>query len=112
LSLNSQYARKLAENGCQVIIPTIVSREAFGSGSKRMQRYTNQPHREWIYRQAYTFGRHIIGYEVQKVLSAVDWFASQNEELPLNIGVVGWGEGALLGFYSAALDSRIEVALV
>ena len=35
---------------------------------------TDQPHREWIYRQAYQMGRHIIGYEVQKVLAAVDWF--------------------------------------
>ena len=34
---------------------------------------TNQPHREWIYRQAYHMGRHVIGYEVQKVLAAVDW---------------------------------------
>ena len=38
---------------------------------------TNQPHREWIYRQAYQMGRHVIGYEVQKVLAAVDWIEKQ-----------------------------------
>src|SRR5690606_16437626 len=30
----------------------------------------------------------------------------------LPIGVAGWGEGGLLGFYSAAVDTRIDVALV
>ena len=55
--------------------------------------YTNQTHREWIYRQAITFGRHVIGYEVQKVLAAVDWFARQDAGKPLPVGVVGWGEG-------------------
>jgi hypothetical protein len=35
---------------------------------------TNEPHRELIYRMSYQMGRHIIGYEVQKVLAAVDWF--------------------------------------
>ena len=35
---------------------------------------TNMPHREWLYRQAYEMGRHLIGYEIQKVLALVDWF--------------------------------------
>jgi hypothetical protein len=107
-----QYARQLAENGCQVVIPTIIDRKRTGSGSQRMDRFTNQPHREWIYRQAFTFGRHVIGYEVQKILAAVDWFANQVVDLPSKIGVVGWGEGALLGFYGAAIDPRIDVALI
>lgn len=46
-----QYAGHLAENGCQVIIPTIIDRSDTGSGSAVLDRYTNQPHREWIYRQ-------------------------------------------------------------
>jgi dienelactone hydrolase len=112
LQESRQYARILAENGCQVIIPTIIDRSNHGSGSERMNRYTNQPHREWIYRQAYTFGRHIIGYEVQKIRAALDWFEHLNKTEPLKIGVIGWGEGALLGFYSAAVDTRINVAYI
>ncbi|HEU4609169.1 MAG TPA: hypothetical protein VFS31_13725, partial [Chitinophagaceae bacterium] len=112
LPSESQYARHLAENGCQVIIPTIINRSDSGSGSARLQRYTNQPHREWIYRQAYTFGRHIIGYEVEKILAVVNWFDEQNKNSDLPIGIAGWGEGGLLGFYSAAIDTRIDVALV
>lgn len=107
-----QYARRLAENGCQVIIPVLINRTATGSGSTRMGRFTNQPHREWIYRQAYTFGRHVIGYEVQKIMAVVNWFDLQNKELDAPIGLVGWGEGALLGFYSSALDSRVDATLV
>src|SRR5262249_21884477 len=79
--------------------------------------FTNQPHREWIYRQSYEMGRHIIGYEVSKIQAAVDWFdheaqSSGNKTHGLKTGVAGYGEGGLLAFYTAALDSRIEATLV
>ena len=69
---------------------------------------TNQPHREFIYRMAYQLGRHIIGYEVQKVLSLVDWMSLS--EIP--IGVIGYGEGGLVAFHSAAVDARIQATAV
>jgi dienelactone hydrolase len=74
-------------------------------------RITDQPHREWIYRQAYQMGRHVIGYEVQKVLGAVDWFARRRRD-NAKIGVVGYAEGGLIAFYAAAVDPRIDAALV
>ncbi|MBI4622031.1 MAG: dienelactone hydrolase family protein [Verrucomicrobia bacterium] len=107
-----QFARRLAEGGCQVVVPTLISREPVFSGNAALKLHTNQPHREWIYRQAYTFGRHVIGYEVQKILAAVDWFNRQNSTRRAPIGVVGWGEGGLLAFYSAALDPRIDAVVV
>lgn len=110
-----QFARRLAENGCQVIIPTLASRADTFSGSARLNRFTNQPHREWIYRQAYELGRHVIGYEVQKVLAAVDWFEGQvaGKDAPvIETGVVGYGEGGLLALYSAAIDPRIDACFV
>lgn len=102
------WAKRLAESGCVVIIPTLVDRQDAFSGNAAIKRFTNQPHREWIYRQAYQMGRHIIGYEVQKVLAAVDWLASQN----LKPGVVGYAEGGLIAFYAAAIDARIASTLV
>jgi hypothetical protein len=72
------YARRLAENGCQVLVPTLVDRTDTFSGSDVAKAYTNHPHREWIFRQSFVLGRHPIGYEVQKVLAAVDWFERQN----------------------------------
>jgi len=106
-----QFARRLAENGCQVLVPLLINREDTFSGVPGIG-MTNQSHREWIYRMAYEVGRHIIGYEVQKVLAAVDWFESENRSRPLPIGVMGFGEGGLLALYSAAIDLRIEATVV
>ena len=72
---------------------------------------TDQPHREWIYRQAFHMGRHVIGYEVQKVLAVVDWF-ERTRGGQGGIGVAGYAEGGLLAFYAAAVDTRIHAALV
>ena len=48
---------------------------------------------------AFEMGRHVIGYEVQKVLAAVDIFTRLNaaENRDLSIGVAGVGEGGLNG---------------
>lgn len=107
-----QYARRLAENGCRVYVPVLIDRGCEWSGNPR-QRMTNQTHREWIYRMSFEVGRHIIGYEVQKVLGAVDRLSSHDQQATrLPIGVMGWGEGGLIAFYAAALDTRIDAALV
>jgi hypothetical protein len=108
---SAQYARRLAENGCEVLVPVLIDRADTWSGIPAI-RMTNQPHREWIYRMAYEVGRHIAGYEVQKVLAAVDWFTRRNEDAPVPIGVAGYGEGGLIALYSAALDPRIQATLV
>ena len=106
-----QFARRLVENGCQVLIPVLIDRKDTWSGIPGI-RMTNQPHREWIYRMSFEVGRHIIGYEVQKVLAAVDWFTSENTTRTVPIGVVGYGEGGLLALYSAALDLRVQATVV
>ena len=105
-----QFARRLAESGFQVVVPTLVDRSSRWSGNPAI-RMTDQPHREWIYRQAFHMGRHVIGYEVQKVLAAVDWF-ERTRGGQGGIGVAGYAEGGLLAFYAAAVDTRIHAALV
>lgn len=105
----SQFARRLAENGCRVLVPTLIDRQDTWSGNPRIT-MTNQPHREFIYRMAFEMGRHIIGYEVQKVHAAVDWFARDKDHPP--VGVIGYGEGGLLALSSAALDPRIQATVV
>lgn len=105
---NAQFARHLASAGCRVVIPLLINREDTYSGNPKIGAFTNQPHREFIYRMAYQLGRHIIGYEVQKVLSLVDWMSSFDEP----IGVMGYGEGGLIAFHSAAVDERIQAAVV
>ncbi|HEY7309648.1 MAG TPA: dienelactone hydrolase family protein [Gemmataceae bacterium] len=106
----SQFARRLVENGFRVVVPVLIDRDDRWSGHDEVA-WTNQPHREWIYRQAYHMGRHILGYEVQKVLAVVDWFKERSGP-GARVGVAGYGEGGLLAFYAAALDPRIDACLV
>src|SRR5436190_19297450 len=115
LAPERQFARRLAENGCEVIVPVLINRDDTWSGNEKLHRFTNLPHREWIYRQAYELGRHIIGYEVQKILAAVDCLQHESpvaSRSAFHIGIAGYGEGGLIAFYSAALDPRIEATLV
>jgi cephalosporin-C deacetylase-like acetyl esterase len=109
----SQLPRHLAAAGCQVLIPVVISRDDTFSGHPDV-RYTNQPHREFVYRQAFEMGRHVIGYEVQRILAAVDQFTLLNvvQKRAIPIGVAGIGEGGLLAFYAAAVDPRIQSTLV
>jgi dienelactone hydrolase len=106
----SQFARILAENGFEVIVPVMIDRTTRWSGHQDI-RMTDQPHREWIYRQAFHMGRHVIGYEVQKVLAVVDWI-KQRRGPASKVGVAGYAEGGLIAFYAAAVDTRIDAALV
>ena len=111
LAPQAQFARRLAECGAQVIVPLVINRDDRFSGIPGIG-MTNMPHREWIWRMAFETGRHIIGYEVQTVLAAVDWFERENAEQRLRIGVMGYGEGGLLALLSAALDTRIAAAVI
>jgi hypothetical protein len=85
----------------------------------------NLTNREYLYRPAFELGRHLIGYEVQKVLAGVDWFereasaakASGGREPPeaarnAKIGVIGYGEGGMLALYSGALETRLDATAV
>lgn len=102
----SQFARRLAESGCRVLVPVLIDRKAERRGGARL---TN---REFMYRPAFELGRHLIGYELQKVLAGIDWFTQGTKGPPPRKGVIGWGEGGMLALYAAALDPRIEAACV
>ncbi|MHC4180286.1 MAG: alpha/beta hydrolase family protein, partial [Planctomycetota bacterium] len=103
-----QYARRLAENGFELVIPTLVSRHKLDTDDARLGR-SDQTYREWIYRQAFHMGRHIIGYEVQKVLAVVDWF--EKRDASAQVGIIGYAEGGLIAFYAAAIDTRTDAVL-
>ncbi len=102
------FAAQLAIDGFRVLVPTLIDRSRRFSGLPGMRK-ADMPMREILWRAAYEMGRTLVGYEVQKVLSVVDWFKSQNEA---NVGVVGYGEGGLIAFYAAAADTRIDSACV
>ena len=104
------FAHRLAASGCLLLVPALVSREPTGIVNPAIPRPTNQPRREFLYRMAFEMGRHTIGYEVQKVLAAVDWFERSQPHRP--VAVAGWGEGGLVALYATAADPRVEATLV
>lgn len=97
-----------AANGAQVLIPVLIDRESKWSGNPELGKSTKQTHREFLYRMSFPLGRHLIGYEVQKVLAAVDWFAAQTPAVP--ISAYGIDDGAAIAAYAKALDPRIQNA--
>ena len=103
---NLPYDLTQAYHGCRVLVPTLINRDDDLSGNAKLKRQTNIPHREFVYRMAYEMGRTLTGYEVQKVLAAVDWFTQQSPKLP--IGVIGYNDGGMIAFHAGALDDRIR----
>lgn len=97
---------RLLTAGCEVVVLALVTRGTRFSIADRLGIRTNVPHREWIYRQSFQLGRHLIGYEVQKALAVIDWFKAQPEQVP--VIVAGRGEGGMLALYAGALDERID----
>lgn len=109
LPVSQQTARILATAGCRVLVPMLISRTVEARGPPGEAGRAELSHREFVYRPAFELGRHIIGYEVQKVLAAVDWLSMEGNA---EVGVVGYGEGGLIALCSAALDDRIQSTLV
>lgn len=104
----SQFARHLAELGFVVLVPALINRT-------NTYPHTELSHREWIYRQSYEVGRHLIAYEVQTVLSGIEAASrtiSSRGVLMAGVGVAGYGEGGLIALYAAAIDRNIQSALV
>ena len=89
----------LAANGHRVFVPVLIDRKA---------KHRKISNREFLYRSAFELGRHLIGYEVQKVSAIIDALDKKNK----GIGVAGDGEGGLIAFHAAAVDERIERAWI
>jgi hypothetical protein len=106
----NQFARILAENGCRVLIPTLIDRKDTWSGNPAIGRMTNQSHREFVQRMAWEMGRSISGYELHRVFAGFDGLDADAPALPR--GIYGFGEGARLAMYAAALDTRIRLTTI
>lgn len=109
----AQFARRLAESGCRVVVPMLIDRSDTWSGIPGVAK-VNQPHREFVYRAAYEVGRYPISYEIEKIRSIVDWLVGPAGETITGrpLGAIGYGEGGLLALYAAAVDTRIKATVV
>jgi len=106
----AQFARLLAEHGCRVVVPWLIDRGTAHSGNIAAKRMTNQPHREFIYRMGFEMGQSLIGLEVQKVRSLIDWYSQDVAKPPIML--YGYGEGGLVAFFAALIDSRLSAVVV
>ena len=108
-----QFARRLAQRGCRVLVPFLIDRSDTHSGVPGV-RHTKQSQREVLWRASYQMGRTIQGYEIQKVLAAVDWLEARRQAggRRTPVGVVGYGEGGMIACFAGALDPRIDVTAV
>ncbi len=96
------------ESGFRVFVPALIDRTVAPRNGRA--RLTN---REFIYRSAFELGRHLIGYEVQKVLALCDAVNGEKRRgFPVSLGVFGYGEGGMIAFYAAALEPRIGAVCV
>jgi len=100
-----QTGLRFASCGFRMLVPAPLNREKF-EGTTR----SDQTHREWIYRQAFQMGRHPLGYEIQEILAAADWF--EQIQPGTSITVAGYGEGGRAALYAAAIDTRIDNVFV
>lgn len=96
-------ASALAEIGCRVLVLRLVA---------RLENKYQLSDREWIQRSAFLVGRTMTGYEVLKIQSALDCLLADQGDKRRPLGVIGHGEGGRLALFAAALDVRLDAALV
>ncbi len=100
---------RLARAGCRVIIPQPITRHVEKRGGR-----IDLTDREYVYRATFVQGRHPLGIEIQSVLSLVDWFKTLENPngADQTVAVMGDGEGGLVAMLAAAMDPRIDSALL
>ena len=92
--------------GCaaEVLILPLVDRGHAHSVNPRFSVRTDVGHREWIYRQTYLQGRHLIGLELQSIFA---WVDDCQRRSGAKVWIGGQGEGGRLALMAAALDERL-----
>lgn len=93
----------LAARGFRVVVPALISRKMVQRNGR-----STISQREYVYRSAFELGRHIQGYEIQKILALVDWFAKEAASADRPILLQGYGEGGLLALQAGAMDVRVD----
>ncbi len=105
----SELLRSFAGRDDDVYVPRLINRASYASGHPDI-RWTNLSHREFVYRTGFEMGRHVIGYEVQRVLALARALRAEFPER--RIKLLGVGEGGLLALYAGALGQEFDQVIV
>lgn len=106
-----QHLLQLARAGVTVLVPAVINRQEYvvAKGNEE-PKPIGQSHREWLHRQAFHMGRHVLGYEVQAVLAAGDiWLKSAPNQ---KVFCSGYGEGGLVALLASAADERLQGSVI
>jgi hypothetical protein len=104
----------LSNAGATVVVLLLVDHGTQHSRTLAGTLDTGLTHREFCYRPGFVVGRHLLGYETQKVLSAVDLIQKSSKNSPdqtfrLPICVLGLGEGGLVAILAGAISEEVSV---
>lgn len=105
---DNQFARRLAANGCRVLVPALIDRGNRFAGNPGV-RSVKHSQRETLWRAAYELGRHPLGYEAQRVLAGADALGTP-KGIPLLLA--GHGEGGLIAQIAGAADDRFQAVAI
>jgi cephalosporin-C deacetylase-like acetyl esterase len=105
-----QIGKLFAESGGNVLCPLLIDRDCTFSGHEGTK-WTNLPHREYIYRLGFDLGLHPVGMEVAKVVTAVRAFntargTKRDQDSPATL-LIGTGEGGLIALCAAAIEPEL-----
>jgi dienelactone hydrolase len=106
-----QHLFQMARAGVTVLVPASINRQEYiVAKGNEPAKPIGQSHREWLHRQAFHMGRHVLGYEVQAVLAATDiWLKSAPNQ---KVFCSGYGEGGLVALLASASDERLQGNLI
>lgn len=100
------WAASLAAVGGEVIVTTPVSRHREARKGRAIM--TDQ---EYLYRSAFELGRHVLGYQVNETLAAIDSLTATSK-VDVPVIVVGWGEGGWIALHAAAVSPTIDAVCI
>ena len=103
------FPLQMARAGFRVLVPGLVDRGSRWAGNPPY-RPVRHSQRETLWRAGYQVGRHLLGYEVQRILAGADALAADAPpDRPL--ALAGHGEGGTLALLAGAIDPRFEAVL-
>ncbi len=106
-----QHVMQLARAGVTIIVPALINRQEYVvAQAGQPPKPIGQSHREWLHRQSFHMGRHLLGFEAQAVLAATDILlkSAPNQKVFCS----GYGEGGLVAALASAADERLRGTLV
>ncbi|THF77813.1 dienelactone hydrolase family protein [Cohnella fermenti] len=110
--LHRHFALELVERGLVVIAPDVIG---FGERMLEEDRHKDPRHNSSCYKMAtqlLLYGQTLTGLRTAELLAALEYLSKREEVDNARIGAMGFSGGALLSFVCAALDQRIQAAVL